>query len=296
MTITVECPNCVDAVDFPSAPMTTLPEEAVKAAHEAYDRVAATNPRLSYSTRVAVKAALTAALPFLSVQGAVKKLEWTKGVVDIASPHPGMKYVACNTTPKGSWAWWLDHAPETRSVFTSEEAAKAAAQADYQARILSALEPSAPDIGKPITAPSAARELALEEAAQAAENAMLEYNLSECAGLADWAAFEVGQESGLVHAAAAIRSLSSPDHADAGKVEGDGWLPIESAPRDGTSILAVCAGVHERTGIPFIPEVVEWTQYGWSNEMWGEQPNHGVYYPTHWRPLPSAPSQEVAGS
>ncbi|MFI3904001.1 hypothetical protein [Ochrobactrum sp. S1502_03] len=86
--------------------------------------------------------ALTASLPFL--QGVkVKALKWTKGVVDIAHPHPGMKYVACSTTPKGSWAWWLDNAPETRDVFSSEEAAKAAAQADYEARILSALEPFA---------------------------------------------------------------------------------------------------------------------------------------------------------
>lgn len=85
---------------------------------------------------------LTAALPFL--QGVkVKALEWTKGVVDIAHPHPGMKYVACSTTPKGSWAWWLDNAPETRDVFSSEEAAKAAAQSAYEARILSALEPFA---------------------------------------------------------------------------------------------------------------------------------------------------------
>lgn len=61
---------------------------------------------------------------------------------------------------------------------------------------------------------TAVRELALEEAARAAENAMLEYNLSECAGLADWAAFEAGQESGLVHAAAAIRALCSPNHAE----------------------------------------------------------------------------------
>ncbi|MPR62721.1 hypothetical protein D7027_13000, partial [Ochrobactrum intermedium] len=32
---------------------------------------------------------------------------------------------------------------------------------------------------------------------------------------------------------AAIRSLSSPDHADAGKVEGDGWLPIDETAKSG---------------------------------------------------------------
>jgi len=125
----------------------TLPQEAITAAMTAHENSFIDG----FDPDIQMKAALTAALPFLPVQGAVKKLEWTKGVVDIAQPHPGMKYVACSTTPKGSWAWWLDNAPETRGVFTSEASAKAAAQADYEARVLSALEPSTE------------RELALEE-------------------------------------------------------------------------------------------------------------------------------------
>lgn len=72
--------------------------------------------------------------------GKVKALEWKRGVVDLAKPMPGMKYVACSTTPAGSWAFWLDEAPETRAVFPSEAEAKSAAQADYDARILAALE------------------------------------------------------------------------------------------------------------------------------------------------------------
>ena len=69
----------------------------------------------------------------------IKALEWEKGVVDLAKPLSGMKYVACSTTPAGSWAFWLEDAPETRGVFLSETEAKAAAQADYERRILSAL-------------------------------------------------------------------------------------------------------------------------------------------------------------
>jgi hypothetical protein len=72
----------------------------------------------------------------------VKPLEWQRGIVDYAKPTPGMKYVACSTTPAGSWAWWLDEASETREVHGSEKAAKAAAQADYEARILAALQPT----------------------------------------------------------------------------------------------------------------------------------------------------------
>jgi len=70
-------------------------------------------------------------------------LVWQRGIVDYAKPMPGMKYVACSTTPAGSWAWWLDEAPETREVCGSEQAAKAAAQADYTARILAAINADA---------------------------------------------------------------------------------------------------------------------------------------------------------
>lgn len=79
----------------------------------------------------------------LAITGAVKvnALEWDKGVFDCARPLPGMRYVACSTTPAGSWSWWLGDAPETIAVFPSEAEAKAAAQADFERRILSALEP-----------------------------------------------------------------------------------------------------------------------------------------------------------
>lgn len=84
-----------------------------------------------------------------------------------------------------------------------EEAAKAAAQADYEARILSALEPSA------------ARELALGEEF-ATIRAMIYCYEGDSAQ-----AFEA--QKALANIWNAIRALSSPDHADAGKVEGDGW-------------------------------------------------------------------------
>ncbi|MFK5639898.1 hypothetical protein ACI50E_18875 [Brucella sp. ZJ1_1] len=90
--------------------------------------------------------------------------------------------------------------------------------------------------------------------------------------------------------ATAIRALSSPDHADAGKVEGDGWLPIESAPKDKMLLLA-CANWApvEKLGRE-VPIKVGYRSFGrWT--VFGAS-----WTPTHWRPLPSAPSQEVAGS
>ncbi|MGJ7039197.1 hypothetical protein J2Y63_002452 [Shinella sp. BE166] len=83
--------------------------------------------------------ALSAALSDQALPVRVKGLTWEPGVVDYAKPLPGMKYVACSTTPPGAWAWWLDSAPETRAVHPSEEAAKASAQQDYETRIRSAL-------------------------------------------------------------------------------------------------------------------------------------------------------------
>jgi hypothetical protein len=75
-----------------------------------------------------------------TVKPRVKPLKWERGAVDYARPIPGMKYVACSQSIGGKWAWWLDGDETTRQVRGSELAAKAAAQADYEARILAVLE------------------------------------------------------------------------------------------------------------------------------------------------------------
>ena len=96
-----------------------------------------------------------------AVQPVVQPLVWSRGIVDYAKPMPGVKYVACSTTPAGSWAWWLDCAENTREVYKSEEEAKAAAQADYDARVLSALDVQpAPDAAKVAALVNALRSIA----------------------------------------------------------------------------------------------------------------------------------------
>ncbi len=97
-------------------------------------------------------------------------------------------------------------------------------------------------------------------------------------------------------AATAIRALSSQDHADAGKVEGDGWMPIESAPKDGTVIQAwhqvhkcPISVLWKDDGFPYRGKRLNWYERTYTT-AW---PEHVFFY---WRPLPSAPSHEVAGS
>lgn len=85
------------------------------------------------------RAAAIRALSHASGVAQVKPLVWERGIVEYAKPLPGMKYVACSTAPHGSWAWWLDGDNTTRTVERDEQHAKAAAQADYEARIRSAL-------------------------------------------------------------------------------------------------------------------------------------------------------------
>jgi len=82
--------------------------------------------------------------------------------------------------------------------------------------------------------------------------------------------------------AAAIRALSSEPVAD-------GWLPIETAPKDGTDIQV--------TGHKYGPRVLT-ASYGNSGPYdrskktykagWSYSPG-SLIDPTHWRPLPASP-------
>ncbi|WPM80939.1 hypothetical protein R5W60_04370 [Brucella pseudintermedia] len=223
--------------------------------------------------RTEMRAALTAALPFLPVQGAVKKLEWVAHKGDqhckIAWTCEGIGgWYAIEHRHEGHFDMWTPNNPDG-GRFITLEAAKAAAQADYEARILSAIEPSA------------ARTLALEEAARNAAM-YLATGFITCPRCGE------DVETKNTDAEYALRAaLSSPDHADAGKVEGDGWLPIESAPKDGTEIIYLT----KYGSIGFcryaVDNINDW--FGW----WDLQADDEVY-PKHWlsrSALPSALSE-----
>lgn len=94
-------------------------------------------------------------------------------------------------------------------------------------------------------------------------------------------------------------ALSSPDHiADAGKVEGDGWLPMThpDLPLNGASVVMFDSFIPGKDGFGQVIARFDKT-HGWhvSASVVG-----GKYIqltnPIKWRPLFSAPSQEVAGS
>ncbi|MGH6775924.1 MazG-like family protein [Brucella tritici] len=82
--------------------------------------------------------------------------------------------------------------------------------------------------------------------------------------------------------------------SDAGKVEGDGWRPISSAPKDGT-VIDLWSDEYGRLTDCYwgAPMAYEGGETGWvhahSNE-WAESPDEFVC----WRPLPTHPSSEVA--
>lgn len=142
--------------------------------------------------------------------------------------------------------------------------------------------------------PSAARKLALEDkvrldAATAALISLAEAGIpTDVQELLIVGDPSLGVAPGSLSKAIAtvIRVLSSPDHADAGKFEGDGWLPIESAPKDETLFLAYC---------PADEDFPDGRMMIWKGSIFAFQknptPNHLQFPATHWRPLPSAPSE-----
>jgi len=253
----------------------------------------------------------------------VKKLEWqepskaTNGCWTAkcafgtySAVNDGGWYVMLDDHPRGDGFEWISSDLSKDTL----ETAKAAAQADYEARILSAIETVIP-VSQPSCAkieaarkaveelanvqmnlslsdwsrlssvilsalePSAARKLTLGEAAT-----VLEREADELDGLVDSVSHHLRSK------AKTIRALSSPDHvADAGKVEGDGWLPIEGAPKDGTEVL----GFDALTKIMHVTFCNQGYWHDPDSHYYSEAQN---FNPTHWLPLPSAPSQEVAGS
>ena len=69
--------------------------------------------------------------------------------------------------------------------------------------------------------------------------------------------------------------------------EREGWQPIETAPKDGTNILAtfwLWDNPKKGRGM----EAVSWDGEAWSSDA------YPIYPPSHWMPLPSPPKGDAA--
>ena len=289
--------------------MGKIPEEAVKAAKDV----------LYYASPNDVERALAAAAPFL--QGVkVKADPWVDTRLvsfddTIAFGKGGFDFDRWESlrwemhTRHGSFAVWKSDS-KTWSMyggkygflmldrFSSEEEAKAEAE---QLVISLDAEPST-------------RAQALEEAARAAEGTSPIFDHQSALG--EYRDCESGFHNGRVAAAAAIRALSSPDHADAGKVEGDGradlerfWRPISEADKSITFEHTFDLGDGEKMTIRnsdhyWVRDAdgrvyeATWSDHkaGYWWDLEGESPVDPVEYMPHPLSLPSAPSQEVAGT
>lgn len=83
------------------------------------------------------------------------------------------------------------------------------------------------------------------------------------------------------------------------------WQGMESAPRDGTWILAVCnfgRGQVELRIVRYVTNHLPWREHGefgpfvWNTQ--DERPNIGTIaekIPTHWMPLPEPPTPPTIG-
>ena len=74
--------------------------------------------------------------------------------------------------------------------------------------------------------------------------------------------------------------LVQADQKDSAKAALDGWMPIESAPKDGRWILL---HYHE----DFIPDINFWLK---EQKSWAMKPRYESMPYTHWMPLPAAPT------
>ncbi len=121
--------SSVEAVADKHRAMTTVPEEAVKAAAKCYlERTVSINETSSSLAH----AMLTAALPHLPGVG-VEKLEWVNNWGNIKAETPIGHYFI-ESRPDGSFDIRLENIWNTWA--SSTEAAKAAAQADFDANVL----------------------------------------------------------------------------------------------------------------------------------------------------------------
>lgn len=67
------------------------------------------------------------------------------------------------------------------------------------------------------------------------------------------------------------------------------WMPIETAPKDGTTILLCCVGKIPQTGV--FDDALGWIDFDSDDDSRREEwiETRSQWSPTHWQPLPPPP-------
>ena len=276
--------------------MTHIPDEAVQAAVKAYSK------QMDYNDNHvdAVKASITSALPHLSAPCAVEvvKLNWqifcSRSLNREAKTAFG-DYVIQNEN--GVWRLYLPHQEDPHSEFQDDTAAEAAAQADFERRILTCV------VTKPVNV-AAVREECAEVADKLAGEFMNDADTWNMEKMPFAASHSNSQAKAAHMVSSAIRAL--PAEPAQGKL----WQPIETAPKDGTWIIAIrpkCTfGRWDRVVIVCWSD--DFKKWIWPDSRFdvyaddiNETDDEGLYtYDpfqsdqfTHWMPLPAAPNTEA---
>ena len=100
---------------------------------------------------------------------------------------------------------------------------------------------------------------------------------------------EAGRNDFRRHALAALRAIEG-----AGYEVGPGWQPIETAPRDGTRILAIGGGLSEVEVVDYNAKVGCWNAETVTLDDRDDE-SDGYNRPTHWRPLPAFDAAPTVG-
>jgi hypothetical protein len=122
-----------------------------------------------------------------------------------------------------------------------------------------------------------------ERALEAAARAIADYRYLN---------FERNSDFLVAHARAAVTAYIAE--------AGDGWMPIETAPKDGTRVMLWMEPMNDARFKPTDgPHAVFGTWVVWSDAMKRDGMRDGwswygspLHWPTHWAPLPAPPSAQ----
>ncbi len=86
-----------------------------------------------------------------------------------------------------------------------------------------------------------------------------------------------------------VQASAYAEGYESGKAAAIQWQPIETAPKDGTRILAVGGGLTAVCIVAYLPRTGAWDAGDCTLDDYDNEPQ-GYSRPTHWRSLPEPPT------